>query len=62
MRAQDRTGEWYEVEGEELIARAFCHELDHLDGHIYTEIAERMLTEEELQKLEEEYDEDEEEA
>lgn len=62
VRAQDRTGEWYEVEGEELIARAFCHELDHLDGHIYTEIAERMLTEEELQKLEEEYDEDEEEA
>ena len=61
VRAQDRTGEWYEVEGEELMARAFCHELDHLDGHIYTEIAERMLTPEELEELEN-YDEDEEEA
>ena len=32
VRAQDRNGEWYEVEGEEIIARCFCHELDHLDG------------------------------
>ncbi len=63
VRAQDRTGEWYEVEGEELMARAFCHELDHLDGHIYTEIADRMLTKEELEELEKtsEYDEDEDE-
>lgn len=51
VRAQDRHGDWYEYEGEELIARAFCHELDHLDGHIYTEIAEKMLTEEELAEL-----------
>ena len=48
VRAQDRNGEWYEVEGEELIARCFCHELDHLDGIIYTEVMERFLTEEEL--------------
>lgn len=54
VRAQDRTGEWYEYEGEELIARAFCHEIDHLDGHLYTEIAERMLTPEELAELEKE--------
>ena len=53
VRAQDRNGDWYEVEGEELIARCFCHELDHLDGIVYTEIMERYLTEEELQ-----YDED----
>ena len=48
VRAQDRDGNWYEAEGEELIARCFCHELDHLDGIIYTEIMERYLTEEEL--------------
>ena len=46
--AQDRNGDWYEAEGEELIARCFCHELDHLDGIIYTEVMERFLTEEEL--------------
>ncbi len=49
VRAQDRNGEWYEAEGEELIARCFCHELDHLDGIIYTQVMERYLTEEELQ-------------
>ena len=48
VRAQDRNGDWYEAEGEELIARCFCHELDHLDGIIYTEVMERFLTEEEL--------------
>lgn len=48
VRAQDRYGEWYEVEGEELIARCFCHELDHLDGIVYTQVMDRFLTEEEL--------------
>ena len=48
VKAQDRNGEWYEYEGEELIARCFCHELDHLDGIIYTEVMDRFLTEEEL--------------
>ncbi len=48
VRAQDRNGNWYEAEGEEIIARCFCHELDHLDGIVYTEIMERYLTEEEL--------------
>ena len=48
VRAQDRDGNWFEVEGEELIARCFCHEIDHLDGIVYTEIMERYLTEEEL--------------
>lgn len=48
VRAQDRFGQWYEAEGEELIARCFCHELDHLDGIIYTEVMERFLTDEEL--------------
>ena len=49
VRAQDRNGEWFEAEGEELIARCFCHELDHLDGILYTEVMERFLTEEELE-------------
>ena len=51
VRAQDRDGNWYEAEGEGLIARGFCHELDHLDGHLYTEKVERFLTEEELEEL-----------
>ena len=49
VRAQDRDGQWYEAEGEELIARCFCHELDHLDGILYTQVMERFLTEEELE-------------
>ena len=48
VRAQDRFGDWFEAEGEELIARCFCHELDHLDGIIYTQVMERYLTEDEL--------------
>ena len=48
VRAQDRNGNWYEAEGEELTARCFCHELDHLDGIIYTEVMDRYLTDEEL--------------
>lgn len=48
VKAQDRFGNWFEVEGEELIGRCFCHELDHLDGIVYTEVMERYMTEEEL--------------
>ena len=51
VRAQDRFGDWFEAEGEELIARCFCHELAHLDGQLYTEVAERMLTPEELEAM-----------
>ena len=49
VRAQDRFGNWFEAEGEEIIARCFCHELDHLDGIMYTEVMDRFLTEEELE-------------
>ena len=48
VKAQDRYGEWFEAEGEGIIARGFCPELDHLDGIVYTEVMERFLTEEEL--------------
>ena len=49
VRAQDRNGNWFEAEGEELIARCFCHEIDHLDGILYTQVMERFLTEKELE-------------
>lgn len=48
VRAQDRDGAWFQAEGEELIARCFCHELDHLEGKLYTEVMERFMTDEEL--------------
>ena len=48
VRAQDREGKTFELSGTGLTARAFCHELDHLDGIVYTEIMERFLSEEEL--------------
>lgn len=35
VRAQDVNGEWYEKTGEELLARAFVHEIDHLNGKLY---------------------------
>ena len=42
-RAFDENMEEFIVEGEELMARAICHELDHLDGHMYTEKVEGQL-------------------
>ena len=56
VRAQDRDGNFFEVEGTGLTARCFCHEIDHLDGVVFTSKCERMLSAEELEsgKLEEE--------
>lgn len=54
VRAQDRTGETFEVEGDEIVARCFCHELDHLDGHIFTELTDRLYTQQELDEMMEE--------
>ena len=48
VRAQDRYGDWFEVEGAGLTARCFCHELEHLDGHLYTEHIDHFLSDEEL--------------
>lgn len=50
VRAQDREGNWFEAEGEGLTARCFCHEIEHLDGHMYTEHIDRFLTDEELKE------------
>ena len=45
IRAFDEEMKEYEMEAEGLLARAFCHEIDHLDGHMYTEIAEGPIHE-----------------
>lgn len=37
VRAQDRNGEWFELEGTELLARCIQHEVDHLDGILFTD-------------------------
>lgn len=57
VRAQDRYGNWFEVEGTELTARCFCHELEHLDGRLFTEHTDRLYTTEELDALMEEQEE-----
>lgn len=49
VRAQDRYGNWHEYEDTELTARCFCHEIEHLDGHLYTEHIARFMTDEELE-------------
>lgn len=51
VRAQDRYGNVFEREGLGLTARAICHEVDHLDGKLFVDLAERMLTEEELEEM-----------
>ena len=51
VKAQDRSGKWFEAEGEEMVARCFCHEIEHLDGHIFTEHTDKLYTSEELDEL-----------
>ena len=58
VKAQDRNGEWFEVEGEGLTGRCFCHEIDHLSGILFDMRAERMLTPEEIQAMSAAEDED----
>ena len=50
VRAQDRDGQWFEVEDEGLTARCFCHEIEHLDGQLFVEHTDRLMEGEELQK------------
>lgn len=50
VRAQDRHGEFYEMTGTGLLARAFCHELDHLDGIVFKDHATEMLEPEKPRK------------
>lgn len=51
VRAQDRNGQFFEAEGEGIVARCFCHEIDHLDGHLFTEFTDQLYTQEELDEL-----------
>lgn len=53
VKAFDRNGEEFQVTGEDLLARALCHEIDHLDGTLFYDKAIHMLTKEELAELEE---------
>lgn len=52
VKAQDRHGKEFTISGEGLLAKAFCHELDHLEGILYKQIAIRMVSPEELEVLE----------
>ena len=54
IKAQDRNGKEFTFSGNELTARAICHEIDHLDGILFTSLAERFLTEEEMEEETEE--------
>lgn len=64
VRAQDRYGVPFEVVGDGLTARCFCHEIDHLNGVLFVDKADHMLTDEELAALQggdgEEYDDEDE--
>ena len=51
VRAQNRHGEEFEIEGRELLARAFCHEIDHLNGVVFRDVADRMLTPKEIEEM-----------
>ncbi len=50
VHAQDRYGNEFDVGGQGLTARAFCHEIDHLDGRLFLDVAERILEPEELEE------------
>lgn len=51
VKAQDRRGNWFETGGEAIVARCFCHEIEHLDGHVFTEHVDRIYTSEEVEKI-----------
>lgn len=51
VKAQDRYGNWFEKTGEELCARAFCHEIDHLHGVLFTAHTNHVMTTEEFEAL-----------
>lgn len=52
VQAQDRNGDFFEVSGEEMVARCFCHETEHLDGHLFVEHTDRLYSMEELEAME----------
>ena len=56
VEATNRRGERFRVTGYDLTAHCFCHEIDHLDGILYPDVADRMLTREEVLAMQEEDD------
>lgn len=54
VRAQDRNGQTFETEDVGITARCFCHECEHLDGHLFVEHTDRLYTPEELEEMEQE--------
>ncbi len=52
VRALNRYGKPFTAEGEGLTARAFCHEIDHLNGILYKDLADKLLTSEEYAEIE----------
>src|SRR5215475_8988068 len=54
VRAQNAKGEWFEIRGEDLLARAFCHEIDHLNGILFLQhlsMLKRDLIKRKIKKL-----------
>jgi peptide deformylase len=51
VKAQNEHGEWFEVEGEELLARAMLHEIDHLNGVLFIDRISRLKREFALRKI-----------
>ena len=52
MVKNEETSWEFTIEGEDLLARAICHELDHLEGHMYVELVEgKLYTNEELDEM-----------
>ena len=43
VKAQDRDGKWFKITGKELLARAFCHEIEHLDGKLFLDRVIRFI-------------------
>ncbi|MCD8332050.1 MAG: peptide deformylase [Oscillospiraceae bacterium] len=54
VRAQNRDGQVFEVEDTGITARCFCHECEHLEGHLFVEHTDRLYTAEELDEMEQE--------
>ena len=54
VRAQNREGKWCLYKGEGLRARCFCHEIDHLEGHVFTDFVTKMLTEDDIRRMRDE--------
>lgn len=48
LKAQDRNGKWFFITGEDLLARCICHENDHLDGVVFLDHVDELLTDEEV--------------